>query len=731
MAATLNLFPYILLYYIAVYRSDCLTLHQKTLLGDPRVYHGQFQCWRRISTGILQLSYAWHHRPLLTTRNLTPAGVFASNIPATKWTKHGQTALLVPGHDPPIDIKIYMDVHPQPGPTNGENTAIISIGRLTKTSSSMQIPVAGKMHYSRSELLAIRRQPSVMLPCERTQLFFTLKDFGLFRYRGKRGGKRKIPTISKYRPTNDPEQGHVHRVATVARLQRTRNPANLTLVTTTLAGPTKGSTTAFVPSFLVSNVMSLAPKIDELRLFLQNANLDCVCITESWLRSHIHDNVVALKGFNIIRKDRAESEQGGVCVYVKDAIKFTILDDLHDPSFEMLWIKLRPTRLPRGCTSIVVVTLHHPPSASDLAIVEYLTKCLSIIESRFANCGFLVLGDFNRLDITPLRNNFQLKQIVHFPTRGRRTLDLILTNISEYYQAPIERPPFGLSDHATIELQPKERAHIKQTTITIKARDLRPSKRHAMSSCLEAVDVCAMTSALETCVEKVSLLEEIMTTGLDRILPIQSRRVHSTEPPWITSTLKKLIQARQRALSRGDNQQFREFRNRVNRERKACRAKYFKAKVEHLKECKPSAWWTEVKKLSGCSPAFTERSYVTTSLQHLYGPTDNVNLANIINKAFLSPMRSFTPIPADYVTDPANSATQQLGLVVSKESVFKKLIKLNRTKAHGPDGIPGWVLKENADLLAGPIADILNSSYREGRLPPSLSQCLSKNLCRT
>ena len=125
--------------YIAVYRSDCLTLHQKTLLGDPRAYYVQFQCWRRISTGILQHPYAWHHRPSLTTRNLTPAGVFASNIPATKWTKHGQTALLVPGHDPPIDIKIYMDVHPQPGPTNGENTAVISIGRLTKT--TMHFPL--------------------------------------------------------------------------------------------------------------------------------------------------------------------------------------------------------------------------------------------------------------------------------------------------------------------------------------------------------------------------------------------------------------------------------------------------------------------------------------------------------------------------------------------------------------------------------------------------------------
>ena len=157
----------------------------------------------------------------------------------------------------------------------------------------------------------------------------------------------------------------------------------------------------------------------------------------------------------------------------------------------------------------------------------------------------------------------------------------------------------------------------------------------------------------------------------------------------------------------------------MNRERKACRAKYFQAKVEHLKECKPSAWWNEIKKLSGCSPASTERSYVTKSLQHLYGPSDDITLANIINKAFLSPMRSFTPLPADYLTLPTTSATQQPALVVSNELVYKKLVKLNRSKAHGPDDIPGWLLKENADLLAAPIADILNSSYREGRLPPS------------
>ena len=37
----------------------------------------------------------------------------------------------------------------------------------------------------------------------------------------------------------------------------------------------------------------------------------------------------------------------------------------------------------------------------------------------------------------------------------------------------------------------------------------------------------------------------------------------------------------------------------------------------------------------------------------------------------------------------------------------------------GPDGIPGWVLKENADILAQPIADIINKSYSETHLPLS------------
>ena len=38
-------------------------------------------------------------------------------------------------------------------------------------------------------------------------------------------------------------------------------------------------------------------------------------------------------------------------------------------------------------------------------------------------------------------------------------------------------------------------------------------------------------------------------------------------------------------------------------------------------------------------------------------------------------------------------------------------------KAQGPDGIPNWILKDFAELLAYPVSAILNASFNEQRLP--------------
>lgn len=106
------------------------------------------------------------------------------------------------------------------------------------------------------------------------------------RYRGKRGG-----SLVKS-GENDPchlisvaQPRDLNRVSKLPRLNRFRNLANLISVNN------KRFEDRLRSIFFISNILSLS-KIDQLR----HANLDCICITKSWLRSHIHDNLVALEG---------------------------------------------------------------------------------------------------------------------------------------------------------------------------------------------------------------------------------------------------------------------------------------------------------------------------------------------------------------------------------------------------------------------------------------------------
>ena len=80
-------------------------------------------------------------------------------------------------------------------------------------------------------------------------------------------------------------------------------------------------------------------------------------------------------------------------------------------------------------------------------------------------------------------------------------------------------------------------------------------------------------------------------------------------------------------------------------------------------------------------------------------------------------MKIFSPLPHDFQLE--QDIPSSAPFVLSVHSVFMKLSLLNPTKTEGPDGLPAWLLKDNADFLAEPIAEIINSSFRESRLKPS------------
>ena len=214
--------------------------------------------------------------------------------------------------------------------------------------------------------------------------------------------------------------------------------------------------TVKLPKLILTNVRSLAPKMDQLSHFMLHNHIDIAFITETWLRESIPDSV---PGYTVFRRDRIRDNHGGVCIYVHaDHLrKFRLISHINCcDNHETLWLHIRPNKLPRDYSSLIGGIIYHSPNDDDALIRDNdLLSSLTKIEFEFPNCGILLAGDFNRLNINFLFKHFRLKQFVKVSTRNNATLDLLLTNLHGHYDLPRGFPPFGLSDHNTIVVTPK------------------------------------------------------------------------------------------------------------------------------------------------------------------------------------------------------------------------------------------------------------------------------------
>ena len=314
----------------------------------------------------------------------------------------------------------------------------------------------------------------------------------------------------------------------------------------------------FVPKIFLTNTMSLTPKIDEVSCFMKIHNPDAACITETWLHGSIDESCLYIDGYNFIFKNRSVGCHGGVGLYIKNSISFECLDHLQHPLLEVLWVRLTPKRLPRGFTCLVIGVIYHLPRADDHEMLSYLSISLTTIESDYPGCGLMLSGDFNQLKVNRLLNQFQCKQMVNVSTRADKTLDLIITNLYSFYaKDSVEKhPPFGLSDHNVVILNPKNRCDKSDSRKVVISRDMRPSKKSELGRYLTSCN-WSILNHLETCEEKLELFTDLINLGINILMPKRRITLHVNDPPWITANFKILIKKRQAAFSNGNNELFR------------------------------------------------------------------------------------------------------------------------------------------------------------------------------
>ena len=134
-------------------------------------------------------------------------------------------------------------------------------------------------------------------------------------------------------------------------------------------------------------MISLVPKFDEECYVTHDANYDFVYLVETcMLQSHIHNNIIALDSYNLLCRDMYErTHRGGgsgfAWISKRQSSFNSVLENLADTSFEVLWVNTRTTRLPRSFSNLVKGTVYHPTCADNSAMLDYLSNCLSQIES--------------------------------------------------------------------------------------------------------------------------------------------------------------------------------------------------------------------------------------------------------------------------------------------------------------------------------------------------------------
>ncbi|KXJ23350.1 hypothetical protein AC249_AIPGENE5190 [Exaiptasia diaphana] len=194
------------------------------------------------------------------------------------------------------------------------------------------------------------------------------------------------------------------------------------------------------------------------------------------------------------------------------------------PSFHCninnLWLKARPTRLPREISSLLIAIIYRPDDTKDPKVLEqHIVDSADNYLAKHPDAGLIIMGDFNRMCTKSISRKLGIKQIVKFPTRGDATLDLILTNIQDYYKEPVQLPPLGRSDYNAILFKPKEFSVPKGIQKVMHKRKLNTTNLSRLYDQLKRENWIEVYHC-HSVEEKTILFYDLVISALDQTAPV-------------------------------------------------------------------------------------------------------------------------------------------------------------------------------------------------------------------
>lgn len=171
------------------------------------------------------------------------------------------------------------------------------------------------------------------------------------------------------------------------------------------------------------NIRSIKNKIDEMRVLLEQQQIDIMTISETWLTDNMENSCISIDNYSHFRCDRIRpavslrSRGGGLLTYVHsrfvvDESKFQYLNSC-TPNIELQVLEIKK----RNNKSTIIVNLYRPPSGCQNTFYEHLMDTISQLNDlRYHD--IYVLGDINMDHTKHKRNDVTSNLIADMQANG-------------------------------------------------------------------------------------------------------------------------------------------------------------------------------------------------------------------------------------------------------------------------------------------------------------------------
>jgi len=489
-----------------------------------------------------------------------------------------------------------------------------------------------------------------------------------------------------------------------------------------------------IQNFVLFNARSINNKLPELQHLLYSTEYDAIMISESWLSIDTPDSMIdPLNKYCIVRRDRP-ALGGGVCAIVSKLHCIVTIDlSACYPDLEVCCFDLLCNRSNQRCRIFVV---YRPPDVHNMPrLVECLQKFTAV------KYNSIIVGDFNcgdidwQLLVAPTDGtqdallNFViaegLAQVVQYPTRNERILDIILTNEPLAMCRVEVLHPFSTSDHNQIEfsvftdcIDSNSDSDRLQPDLNVKHYDWSQADYDGMNNYIAAVDWLKILSVNLTADSLWAAFSDVLQTAVDLFVPVKSMSEYTNTKcrRWYPAALKRAI-TRKKCLWR---------KHRSDPDDVDALLAYRKAATNCKQMLREYEIKREQKVIDGNSAGGFFR-FVNGKLSCRRGLgalcddsgdviTSDIDRANLLNEYFASVGTVDNgvnpPLPRAV---PPNAQLDSVNF--TPDNVYSAMQKLKLGGSSGPDGFSPQLYKKLAGSLAEPMSLVFTSFMSVGQIP--------------